>query len=312
MRKSPRSGARCLAALLAVLWVGAAAPSRADSDPVSDPLERMNRGIFWFNDRLDRYFLEPVAKGWDWIMPDLVQESLENVYDNGPFTLRYETEVNVLRDGRVRSIKTQGWTTQADRKRFRFEFSMETTTTETDSSTSTNTNVIGTSDGEVFWLEVHNVTAGRHRAFKMPVDKLESAARRNHPIAQYIAGMDPVSQIRKLTTMFDFEVGSRSEDSVTLVAEVSDEILGRVGPTLPGDPSKLGDVTITFDTRTEFPTEVRFGEETPVMWIGITEFEYLDDIDEAMFRYEAPEGVDVVDFGKMSRRESQPQGQPRP
>ena len=243
-------------------------------------------------------FAEPSPEAVKWL------DRLENVYDNGPFTLRYETEVNVLRDGRLQSIKTQGRATQADRKRFRFEFSMETTTAETGSSTSTN--VIGTSDGEAFWLEVHNVTADRHRAFKMPVDRLESAARRNHPIAQYIASMDPVSQIRKLTTMFDFEIGSRSEDSITLVAEVPDEILERVGPTLPGDPSKLGDVTITFDTRIEFPTEVRFGEETPVMWIGITEFEYLDDIDEALFRYVPPEGLGVVDFGKTSRGESQP------
>ncbi len=76
MRTPPGSGARCLAALLAVLWVGAAAPSRADSDPVSDPLERMNRGLFWFNDGLDRFFLDPLAKGWDWLMPDAVHRSL--------------------------------------------------------------------------------------------------------------------------------------------------------------------------------------------------------------------------------------------
>ncbi len=97
MRKPPRSGARCLAALLAVLWVGAAAPSRADSDPVSDPLERMNRGIFWFNDRLDRYFLEPVAKGWDWVMPDPVQRSLRKFYDNASFPVNFANNVLQLK-----------------------------------------------------------------------------------------------------------------------------------------------------------------------------------------------------------------------
>ncbi len=93
MRKPPGSGIRCLAALLAAVWVAAALPSRADSDPVSDPLERMNRGIFWFNDGLDRYFLEPVAKGWDFVMPDAVQRSLRNVYDNARFPVNFANNV---------------------------------------------------------------------------------------------------------------------------------------------------------------------------------------------------------------------------
>ncbi len=97
MRKPPRRGARCLAALLAVLWVGAAAPSRADSEPVSDPLERMNRGIFWFNDGLDRYFLEPLATGWDWVMPDAVQRSLRRFYDNSRFPITFTNNVLQLK-----------------------------------------------------------------------------------------------------------------------------------------------------------------------------------------------------------------------
>ncbi len=83
--------------MLAVLWVGAAAPSRADSEPVSDPLERMNRGVFWFNDRLDRYFLEPVAKGWDWVMPDPVQRSLRKFYDNSRFPITFANNVLQLK-----------------------------------------------------------------------------------------------------------------------------------------------------------------------------------------------------------------------
>ncbi len=37
MRKPPGGAMRCLAVLLAAVWVTAAVPSRADSDPVSDP-----------------------------------------------------------------------------------------------------------------------------------------------------------------------------------------------------------------------------------------------------------------------------------
>ncbi len=93
MRRPPRGGMRCLAALLASLWVVAALPSRADTAEVNDPLERMNRGIFWFNDRLDRHFLEPVAKGWDFVMPDAVQRCLRNVYDNARFPVNFANNV---------------------------------------------------------------------------------------------------------------------------------------------------------------------------------------------------------------------------
>lgn len=71
---------RGVAALLlgALLAPGAA---RADAD-VHDPLEGFNRGIFWFNERVDRYFLEPVAVGWDFVVPDPAQRGLRNFFDN--------------------------------------------------------------------------------------------------------------------------------------------------------------------------------------------------------------------------------------
>lgn len=59
--------------------------SAADPDNISDPFERWNRGVFWFNDRVDRYFLEPVAEGYDFVVPDLAQEGVNNVFRN----LRY-------------------------------------------------------------------------------------------------------------------------------------------------------------------------------------------------------------------------------
>lgn len=52
---------------------------------VSDPIESVNRGIFWLNDTLDIYLLEPIAKGYDSVVPDIAQESIANFFD----TLRY-------------------------------------------------------------------------------------------------------------------------------------------------------------------------------------------------------------------------------
>ncbi|MBI3768284.1 MAG: VacJ family lipoprotein [Deltaproteobacteria bacterium] len=47
-----------------------------------DPLQPLNRKVFWFNDRLDVYVLAPVAKGWNRVAPDPVQRSLSNFFVN--------------------------------------------------------------------------------------------------------------------------------------------------------------------------------------------------------------------------------------
>jgi phospholipid-binding lipoprotein MlaA len=47
-----------------------------------DPWESFNRAMFSFNLKLDRYLLKPVAKVWNFVIPDLVQQSLANAFDN--------------------------------------------------------------------------------------------------------------------------------------------------------------------------------------------------------------------------------------
>lgn len=47
-----------------------------------DPWERFNRTMFNFNQRVDRYVLKPVARVWNFVVPDLVQQSLSNAFDN--------------------------------------------------------------------------------------------------------------------------------------------------------------------------------------------------------------------------------------
>lgn len=49
---------------------------------VYDPLETMNRGIFWFNDKLYFYLLKPVAKGYRWVMPDPLMLGINNFFSN--------------------------------------------------------------------------------------------------------------------------------------------------------------------------------------------------------------------------------------
>jgi phospholipid-binding lipoprotein MlaA len=65
----------------------AQAPSRDEEDfddemTEYDPWEPFNRKMFAFNQKLDRYVLKPVAKVWNFVVPDLAQQSLANAFDN--------------------------------------------------------------------------------------------------------------------------------------------------------------------------------------------------------------------------------------
>lgn len=47
-----------------------------------DPWEPFNTKIFEFNRQLDRYILKPVAKGYNFVVPDLVQVGISNMFTN--------------------------------------------------------------------------------------------------------------------------------------------------------------------------------------------------------------------------------------
>jgi phospholipid-binding lipoprotein MlaA len=48
---------------------------------VYDPLEKINRGIFWFNDKMYFYVLKPVARGFRYV-PEPWRVSLKNFFNN--------------------------------------------------------------------------------------------------------------------------------------------------------------------------------------------------------------------------------------
>ena len=58
-----------------------------------DPWEPMNTNIFEFNRQLDRFVLKPVAKGYNFVMPDLVQVGISNIFYNLRFAPRFFNNV---------------------------------------------------------------------------------------------------------------------------------------------------------------------------------------------------------------------------
>jgi phospholipid-binding lipoprotein MlaA len=53
-----------------------------DTTAEYDPLESFNRAMFNFNRQVDRFVLKPVARAWNFVVPELAQQSLANAFDN--------------------------------------------------------------------------------------------------------------------------------------------------------------------------------------------------------------------------------------
>ena len=64
---------------------------------VWDPLEPMNRGIFQFNETLDAWLLEPVATGWDRVLPNRVQRCIANFFTHLVLPVRFANDLLQLK-----------------------------------------------------------------------------------------------------------------------------------------------------------------------------------------------------------------------
>jgi len=92
MRLPRRGLAATLAA--ALLLAASSGPVRAEdpapaSDPppdaaasTPDPWESFNRPVFTFNDFLSRHVLEPVGRGWRFVVPEFVRNAVSRVFVN--------------------------------------------------------------------------------------------------------------------------------------------------------------------------------------------------------------------------------------
>lgn len=69
----------CLSAFAGVVLQIVVIPQAAATE---DPLEPVNRGVFWVNDKADRLAIRPVAKGYDTITPGPIKRGISNVFRN--------------------------------------------------------------------------------------------------------------------------------------------------------------------------------------------------------------------------------------
>ena len=94
IRSGTRHGQRAWL-LLAAAIATASGSGCATTGP--DPWERVNRKTHAFNEGLDLYLLEPVAKGWDWVLPDPVESALARAFDNLRVPLSLVNDLLMLR-----------------------------------------------------------------------------------------------------------------------------------------------------------------------------------------------------------------------
>jgi phospholipid-binding lipoprotein MlaA len=99
-----------LVLLLVLVGAGlarAAEPMDAGPDPfaaeeaqlqVADPLESVNRGVFWVNDKLYFYLFKPIARGLR-VVPVGVRTHVRNVFTNLAFPIRFVNNLLQLKFG---------------------------------------------------------------------------------------------------------------------------------------------------------------------------------------------------------------------
>lgn len=86
----------CKVALVAALTTFGASSVQAAEE---DPWEGVNRVVFRFNDTLDAYTLKPLAKGYQKVTPDFLEDGIGNVFSNlGDFVVL----TNDLLQGKIR------------------------------------------------------------------------------------------------------------------------------------------------------------------------------------------------------------------
>lgn len=70
-------------ALIALVLLGGCASTGAAKAPhPKDPFENVNRGIYKFNDVVDRATLKPVAKGYKKVLPEWMRSGVSNFFSN--------------------------------------------------------------------------------------------------------------------------------------------------------------------------------------------------------------------------------------
>jgi phospholipid-binding lipoprotein MlaA len=83
---------------MALALLGTTLAACASAHDPRDPLEPLNRGVYQFNETLDKVVLKPVAKGYQAVLPPPVRNGVTNVFGN---FRDVTTAINDLLQGKI-------------------------------------------------------------------------------------------------------------------------------------------------------------------------------------------------------------------
>jgi phospholipid-binding lipoprotein MlaA len=76
-------------------------PDQASSEPYADPLAPFNEKMFWFNLKVDKFVLRPVATGYADVLPEPVRKHIGNFWDNVGVIPRFANNLFQLKVARA-------------------------------------------------------------------------------------------------------------------------------------------------------------------------------------------------------------------
>lgn len=71
---------------------------------IADPLEKLNRGTFWLNDKMYLVIFRPISKGYETVTPKPLRRGIYNAFENVKYPIRL---VNSLLQGKIKGAGLQ-------------------------------------------------------------------------------------------------------------------------------------------------------------------------------------------------------------
>jgi hypothetical protein len=216
----------------------------------------------------------------------------------GHYKFRFKADMNVAEEGMQAKVLIDGSMNYATAVQFSTAFDVNM-----DMSGMAMTMKMKTiADGKNFWLEIDSPMMGGKQVMTGTTDQLKKLSQLGGADLRGLGGLgqDPIEQISGLADKFDLKVASREEGRVTLHAEISEEELAALGE-FASLGVALDHITLVLDEKEGLPLQLELGAEQPFVTIDFVDYEFfkVEDVRQADYAYQPPEGVPVNDIGAM-------------
>lgn len=226
-------------------------------------------------------------------------DKLIAIYDQGPFQVDYEAELDMSALGQPLAGSLTGNLTQADRTHSRIEINLDMPNPPGMPEGGTSLSMLVVTDGETVWTEMDNPTLGSRQVTKASLEDLKKVGEsQGGGIGITPGSMDPVAQLENLSQSLDFEIVEQGAGSVTLQGKITEKTRSNLG--MLAAPGVNGFIFV-IDEKTGFPTQVRADGENPFITMHFRNLKFVDkaSLAESLFKYQPPPDVPVMDLGPM-------------